>query len=79
MKLCNEQRNAQDFNLSIYICLTCSGLLLAHLPKQAHNFGNIPSLVNMVSAPGRWHHTQEAIAEIVHLPRKMAEKKARNM
>jgi hypothetical protein len=38
--------------------LQVSGFLLVHLQRQMYNFGSGSSLLGMVSAPGRWHHTQ---------------------
>jgi hypothetical protein len=53
MKLYNEQRNAQVFNLFIYFtsALYVSGFLLAHLQRQVYNFGRGSSLLGMLSAP----------------------------
>jgi hypothetical protein len=39
--------------------LRVSGFLLAHLQKQVYSFGSDSTLLSMVSAPGRWHYTQE--------------------
>jgi hypothetical protein len=57
------------FYLSIYFCLTCFGLSFrpsSEAGVQRRNLG-------MVSAPARWHHTQETwtTAEVVRLPLKM--------
>jgi hypothetical protein len=52
MKLYNEQRNAQVFNI-FTPALHVSGFLLAHLQRQMYNFGTGSSLLGMVSAPGR--------------------------
>jgi hypothetical protein len=40
---------------------------------QVYNFGSGLSLLGMVSASGRLHHTQKTCtaAEVVHLPLKM--------
>jgi hypothetical protein len=67
--------------LSIYFALHVSGFLLAPFQRQVYNFGSGPSLLGMVSAPGRWYHTQETwtTTEIVHLPLKRGLKKARSM
>jgi hypothetical protein len=53
--------------------LPVSGLLLAHIQGQVYNFGSGSSFLGMVSAPGRWQHTQETwtTAEIVRLSLKM--------
>jgi hypothetical protein len=53
--------------------LNVSGFLLAHLQRQMYKFGSGSSLLGMVSARGRWHHTQEiwTTVKIVHLPLKM--------
>jgi hypothetical protein len=56
IKLCNDQRNAQVFNLHICLftsALHISGYILAHLQRQVYNFGSGSGLLGMVSAPGR--------------------------
>jgi hypothetical protein len=61
MLLYNDQRNAQVFNKLIYLftsALHVSVFLLAHLQRQVYNFGSGSSLLGMVSALGRWNHTQ---------------------
>jgi hypothetical protein len=70
MKLNNDQRNAQVFNLSIYLLLLYMfrAFLLAHLQRQVYNFGSGSSLLSMVSAPGA---DTTPTAEVVHLPLKM--------
>jgi hypothetical protein len=80
MKLYNDQRNAQVFNVFVS-ALHVSSFLLAQLQRQVYNFGSGSSPLGMVSAPGRRHHTQGTwtTAEVVHLPLKMGLKKARNM
>jgi hypothetical protein len=54
MKLYNDQRNAQVFNLFIYLPLPYKfrAFLLVHLQTQVYNFGSCSSLLGMVSAPG---------------------------
>jgi hypothetical protein len=52
MKLYNDQRNAQVFNLFVS-ALHVLGFLLAHLQKQVYNLGSGSSLLGTVSAPGR--------------------------
>jgi hypothetical protein len=55
MKLYNDQSNTQFFKF-IYLftsALHVSGFLLAHLQRQAYNFGSGSSLLGMVSTPGR--------------------------
>jgi hypothetical protein len=76
MKLYNDQRNAQGSDLFIS-ALHVPGFLLAH-QGQAYNFSSGLSLLGMVSASGRRHHTQMTwtTAEVVHLPLKMDLKKA---
>jgi hypothetical protein len=55
MKLYNDERNAQVFNLFICLLLpyTFRGVLLAHLQRQVYNFGSGSSLGGMESAVGR--------------------------
>jgi hypothetical protein len=55
MKLCNDQRDAQVFNLFIYLLLPYMfrGFLLDHLQRQVNNFGSGSSMLGMVSAPVR--------------------------
>jgi hypothetical protein len=54
IKLYNDQRNAQVFNLFMFTSvLHVSGFLLAQLQRQVHNFGSGSSLLGMVPAPGR--------------------------
>jgi hypothetical protein len=50
MKLCNDQSNAQVFNLFIS-ALHVSGFILAYLQRQLYNLGSGSSLLGMVSAP----------------------------
>jgi hypothetical protein len=38
--------------------LHVSGFLLSHLHRQVYNFGSGARHLGMVSAPGRWNHTQ---------------------
>jgi hypothetical protein len=74
MKLYNDERNSQVFNLFIYLLppYMFQGFLV-HLKRQVYKFGSGLSLLGMVSAPGRWHHTQQTwtTAEFVYLPLKM--------
>jgi hypothetical protein len=55
MKLYNDQRNAQVFNLFYLFTsvLYVSDFLLSHLQRQMYNFGSGSSLLGMISAPGR--------------------------
>jgi hypothetical protein len=56
----NDQRNAQVFNLFIYLLLHYMfRVFLVHLQWQVYNFGSGSSHLGMVSASGRMHHTQE--------------------
>jgi hypothetical protein len=41
------------FTYLVTSALHVSGFLLAHLQRQAYNFGSGSSLLSMVSAPGR--------------------------
>jgi hypothetical protein len=55
LKWYSDQRNAQVFNVRIYLftsALHVSGFLLARLQGQVYNFGSGSSLLGMVSAPG---------------------------
>jgi hypothetical protein len=76
MKLYNDQRNAQVFNLSHLrnSALHFSGFLLTHLQRRVYTFSSGSSHLRRVSAPGCWHHNQQTrtTAEIVHLPLKMS-------
>jgi hypothetical protein len=68
MKLCNDQRNAQVC-LFIYLstsALHVSGFLLAHFRRQVYNFGSGSSLLGMVSASRRLHHTKETVRYVGH-------------
>jgi hypothetical protein len=49
MKLYNDQRNAQVFNLFYLFTSTLhvSGFILAHLQSQVYNFGSGSSLLEM--------------------------------
>jgi hypothetical protein len=51
MKLYDDQRNAQVFNL-FTSALHVSGFLLAHLQRQVYKFSSGSSLLGMVSVPG---------------------------
>jgi hypothetical protein len=73
IKLYNDQRNGNVFNLFIYLLLLdLSDFLLALLQRQVYNFGSGSSLLGMVSAPRRWNHAQKTwtTAKTVHLPLK---------
>jgi hypothetical protein len=57
MKLYNDQLDAQVFKYILFYylftsALQVSGLLLAHLQRQAYIFGSGSSLLGMVSALG---------------------------
>jgi hypothetical protein len=58
MKLYNDQRNAQVFNLFIYLLLPYMfrGFLLAHLQRQVYNFGAGSSVLGMGSASEDLNH-----------------------
>jgi hypothetical protein len=74
MKLYNDQRHAQVFNLFIYLLLPYMFRLSFSPSSEAGvQFGRGSSLLDMVSAPRGWHHTKETwnTAEHVHLPLKM--------
>jgi hypothetical protein len=47
-QLYNDQRSAQVFNL-FTSALHVSGFLSAHLQRQVYNFGDVSSLLGMVS------------------------------
>jgi hypothetical protein len=75
----DDQRNAQILNLFIYLLLPYMFRAFfkpIFLQRQVYKLGS-----GMVSAPGRWHHTEEiwTTVEAVHLPLKTGLKKARNM
>jgi hypothetical protein len=65
MKLFNDQRNAQVFNLFNYLLLPYMfrGFLLAHLQRQVYNFGSGSSVLGMVSAPGLKERPETCKAE----------------
>jgi hypothetical protein len=54
-------------NLFIYFCLTCFGLSFSPSSEAGVQFRHWSSLLGMVSAPRRWHHTQQdwTTAEVV--------------
>jgi hypothetical protein len=71
MKLYNDQRNVQVFNLFTYLFLPYMFRAFFEpifLQRQVYKLGS-----GMVSASGRWHHTQETwtTAEVAQLPLKM--------
>jgi hypothetical protein len=52
--------------LSIYFRLTCFGLSFNPSSEAGVQFGSGSGLLGMVSAPERWHHTQQTVHYVGH-------------